>query len=178
MKKLLISLLILCASNSVVAQKLGKGDKAPDFTAKTADGTEFNLHQTLESGKYVLLNFTAVECGYCYIIYPHLIKIQQKYPDNLQVVAVYGGVNGKVDTPEQWDQMAQQIYKEYYQKVADNKIFSVWNAGFLDGVYYNISKVGWPNFFLISPDGEIVDKMYGARDEALNKMIDKNLNKN
>ncbi len=174
-KNLLFLLLFLAASISSYGQYVRKGDIAPDFRAMSDDGTEFHLKSTLDQGKYVLLNFSAVSCTYCYVLYPELIKIGRKYPDNLQIVVMYGGYNDHVDTPQLWHQQAQFLYKEHYQKVVDNKLFSVWNTQFLNDVYSNPSKHGWPNLFLISPQGKVVEKSFGSKPEKLNKMIDKHL---
>ena len=48
------------------------GQKAPDFTAKLIDGTEFKLSDNI--GKVIVLQFTASWCSVCIKEMPHLEK--------------------------------------------------------------------------------------------------------
>ena len=51
----------------VVANALGKGDKAPDFTLPDATGHELRLQQELEKGPVVLTWYRGGWCPYCNI---------------------------------------------------------------------------------------------------------------
>ena len=65
MKKLLIAIIVLLSFNNVQAQ-LANGSIAPDFTLVDLNGTTHTLHDYLDNGYTVFLDFSAVWCGPCW----------------------------------------------------------------------------------------------------------------
>ena len=62
---LLISIFCLCVTVPALAQ-LPDGSTAPDFTVTDIDGNTHHLYEILESGKSVVLDFSAVWCSICW----------------------------------------------------------------------------------------------------------------
>ncbi|MFI3265483.1 MAG: TlpA disulfide reductase family protein [Rikenellaceae bacterium] len=144
---------------------------AIDFKGVTTDKSEFHLNTTLKD-KYVLLNFTSNDCGYCWRIYPYLIKLQEEYKDQLVIICVH---NMDSDTYENWEKSAKQFYRDNAQKIIDNELLTIWKASYLCNDYSDPSKNGWPHFFLINRDGEIVKKWFGANEKKLITNLEKEL---
>lgn len=65
--------------NKVVVDPLAIGNKAPSFSAKTPEGEDFSLEQSL--AKYTLVDFWAAWCGPCRRENPNLVKVYNKYHD-------------------------------------------------------------------------------------------------
>lgn len=158
--------LLFFAILSVYAQKLAK-----DFKGVTTDNSEFHLKEAIRN-KYVLLNFTSNGCGYCWRIYPYLIKMQEEYKDQLLIACVHNMDN---DTYEDWEKMAKSIYKDNAQKIIDGKLLTIWKASYLCDTYSDPKKNGWPHFFLINKEGVIVKKWFGANEEKLIRALEKEL---
>jgi thiol-disulfide isomerase/thioredoxin len=73
------------------------GDVMRDYTFTTVDGEVMSLSEILESKKAVLLNFWFIGCTWCEIEFPMIDKMQEKYADDIQVLAVNPY---EEDTPE------------------------------------------------------------------------------
>lgn len=60
-----------------------KGDKAPDFTAKTPEGKEISLYKDIlpKTNKYLILDFWASWCKPCRMENPALVELYHKYHD-------------------------------------------------------------------------------------------------
>src|SRR5450755_225744 len=54
------------------------GQKAPDFSLKSMDGSEFSLHALLERGP-VFVSFFKVSCPVCQFTFPFLERLYQRY---------------------------------------------------------------------------------------------------
>jgi thiol-disulfide isomerase/thioredoxin len=61
-------------------------DSAPEFKLESLEGKPLSL--AAARGKVVLLNFWATWCGPCRAEIPDLIALQQKYRDQLQIIAL------------------------------------------------------------------------------------------
>lgn len=64
-----------------------EGQKAPAFQEELLYGGEFDLSQHLGK-KVIMLDFWSIYCVSCVQEMPHLVKIQEKYPEQLLVVGV------------------------------------------------------------------------------------------
>jgi thiol-disulfide isomerase/thioredoxin len=62
---------------------------APDFELETLDGGKIRLSDMRD--KYVMINFWATWCGFCVVEMPDLQKLQEKYQDDLLILAVNVG---------------------------------------------------------------------------------------
>ena len=73
------------------------GDVVRDYTFTTVDGEVMSLSDILESKKAILLNFWFIGCTWCEIEFPMINVMQDKYADDIQVLAVNPY---EEDTPE------------------------------------------------------------------------------
>lgn len=83
MKKTALLLIITFLGLTLSAEILGS---APDFQLEDADGNMVRLSQFTD--KLVVLDFWATWCVPCVKELPHLSALQEKYPDNIQVLAI------------------------------------------------------------------------------------------
>src|ERR1700720_4447534 len=64
------------------------GQKAPDFSLKSMDGSEFSLHALLERGP-VFVSFFKVSCPVCQFTFPFLERIYKRFGgDNLTFLGI------------------------------------------------------------------------------------------
>lgn len=141
-------------------EKVKKGMEIIDFIATDAEGKTFNTQDY--RGKYLLIDFASTSCGWCWIGYKEMTPIIPTY-GNLQVLTLNQDQNIKG-----WSQIAENRNLTIPWPVlwgAKNKeeIFELYGIGVL------------PTFFLISPDGVVVDTWMGADHDKLIKSLDKNL---
>jgi thiol-disulfide isomerase/thioredoxin len=118
---------------------LGKGDAAPEWTLKDADGKEHKLSDY--KGKIVLLDFWATWCPPCRQAMPGVQRIHEKFKG--QPVVVIG-----VNTSEGPGKDPAKYMKEH------DFTYGLLLNGETLGDKYNIS--GIPAFFLIGPDGKLL----------------------
>lgn len=126
------------------------GSSAPEFSAKDVHTGKVRTRDDYK-GKVVLLNIWATWCGPCRVEMPSIEKLYQAYgPAGLQVVAV------SVD---------EYVGTDSVRAFADNfgLTFDV-----LHDPQYRIEKAyqttGYPETFIIGPDGVIRRKVIGAED--------------
>lgn len=83
----LLLLFFVCSITGISAQ-----EKIPDDELlKNANGEELQrIIDSYEGEKAVLVNVWATWCAPCIEEFPHIVKLQRKYPDRLQVVFVSG----------------------------------------------------------------------------------------
>ena len=72
--------------NQNVIRFVRNPDAAPDFKVQSLDGKVLSLAGS--RGKVILLNFWATWCGPCRAEIPDLVALQQKYKDQLQIIAL------------------------------------------------------------------------------------------
>jgi peroxiredoxin len=77
--QLLALALLLALTQAAAANSAADSAQAPNFTLKSADGT--NLRLSEHRGQVVLINFWASWCGPCRQEFPHLDALQQQYED-------------------------------------------------------------------------------------------------
>ena len=115
---------------------------APNFTLGLFDGTSFNLSESLQSGKPVVVNFWASWCGPCADEAPALQDAARRYGDRITFV----GVNVQ-DT----DSDAQAFLRKYGVTYANG-------SGSAGPISVQYGMRGVPETYFIAPDGRLVRK--------------------
>ena len=81
------------------------GNKAPEFSAKTPDGKDLSLSETL--GKYTIIDFWASWCRPCRMENPNVVNVYNQYHDKgLNIISV------SLDKPDQRERWIQAIEKD------------------------------------------------------------------
>ncbi len=125
------------------------GNTMPDFDGKDSAGAIIKLSSY--RGKFVLLDCWASWCGPCMQLLPHTIEISKKYADQLSVI----GIGGDED-------LTKQKMAESEKGTTFPTIFS---GGYNKGVPLKLNVVGWPTYYLLSPEGKILEKWAGGASE-------------
>jgi thiol-disulfide isomerase/thioredoxin len=135
----------------------GHGDQAADFTVMTMDGSGFSLSDHLETdGRPVFLNMWASWCPPCRAEMPDINAASQQHTD-VKFIGI--SVN---DEPADSVKFATSIDIAY-------------TIGFdPDGsVAYAYDIVGLPASYIISSDGVVLQKVFGAVSKAdIDEMLD------
>ena len=119
---------------------------AIDFVAHDLSGNEFKGSTLL--GKTVLLDFWAVWCAPCITAFPELNKLEEELKDkNFEVIgiALYSGNSEDIQAT------LDQHNVDYRILIGDNDVMSQ---------RYRI--IGFPTYYLITPDGAIFKKYVGV----------------
>lgn len=131
------------------------GQQAPNFTVRTIEGGEFELHDL--RGRVVLLNFFATWCSPCLQELPHLeLEVWQKYKNDSFMLIAMGREHNKRDLVKFTDvvtftfPMAPDPKREIYNKFATTYI---------------------PRNVLIDKSGAIIYQSVGYSEEEFAKMI-------
>lgn len=161
MSRFLYLILLLPALNSF-AQYLPEGTQAIDFSSRTEDGEDFKLSNL--KGKYVLLDFTGTACTGCWAGYPQLTQVQEKYKDKLQVVTFHV-----------WD-TAKVVWKSIaLKRNIDVNWIRVWDAEIMKTVSKQYKVDGIPVYYLIDPDGKVLNAWSGYRRKKLDRVLNRHL---
>ena len=135
----------------VVKRQLKLGQPAPDFTAKTLDGGEVRLADL--RGKFVLLDFWATWCGPCIAEMPNLRAVHEALQADPRFVLL------SLSVDEDREALVKFLAKEK----------PGWRQGWLGK--WQETKVpdtygveGIPAFFLIGPDGKLIEQGIGGPD--------------
>jgi len=116
----------------------------PSFTARDLDGRE--LSTASFHGKVVIVNFWATWCGPCRAEIPDLVKLQDKYRDQLQII----GVSEDEAPPETVKRFAQEHHVNYPVVMTTPDI---------EKLYPGIGAL--PTSFIVDRDARIVQKHVG-----------------
>ena len=136
--------------NESVIRFVRNPDAAPDFKVEGLDGKPLSLASS--RGKVILLNFWATWCGPCREEIPDLIALQQKYRDQLQIIAL---------TVDEND--ATMIKKVVAQSGINYPV--AMSPEDLRMQYGGITAL--PTSFILDTQGRVVQKHEGLRDPAL-----------
>jgi thiol-disulfide isomerase/thioredoxin len=136
--------------NESVIRFVRNPDAAPDFKVEGLDGKALSLADS--RGKVVLLNFWATWCGPCREEIPDLIALQQKYRDQLQIIAL------TVD-----EDNAAMVKKVVVQSGINYPV--AMSPEDVRTQYGGITAL--PTSFILDTQGRIVQKHEGLRDPAL-----------
>ncbi len=124
-----------------------EGDLAPDFEAMLIDGTPFKLSDL--KGKYVLLDFWGSWCPPCRKENSQLVKLHDKYYDELALVTV-----ALEKDSLSWKKVADlDGFKWKHQIVNYNKFVMLSPVA----RKYGVTEI--PAKFLIAPDGKLIGRL-------------------
>ena len=145
MKKILLCCLLVAGMVTAgFAQTPKAGDKAPDFTAKKVDGTNFTLSSL--KGTYVVLDFWGSWCRWCIKGFPDMKEAYAKYKGKVEFVGIACN-----DTEEKW-KAATAKYEIPWISVlnpSDNDLVKVYDVQ------------GFPTKIVIDPKGNIAKIILG-----------------
>ncbi len=127
----------------------GSAKPAPDFSLTDLSGRALKLSDY--RGKVVVLDFWATWCDPCKEEIPHFIALQQKYPEQLQLIGL------SLDDDEKPVRAFQQQYRMNYPVALATPA--------LAGQYGGI--LGLPVTFVIDRTGHIAARHIGATDVAV-----------
>ena len=135
---------------------LKEGDMMADFKLYDYDDKPHHLNEFLGKGKYTILVFSDLHCGWCQKSKPYLEKLYKQNKDKIEMITVSDDKlsewkekpNGEVSWHEWNDHnLAREIRKKY-------DVF------------------GNPTFFVINPEGKIVKKYTGFAEQIFDEMKD------
>lgn len=123
---------------------------APDFTVTDLDGTTFNLYNTLNQGKYVVVDFFYTTCGPCQVAAPKFKTAYQNYGCNTGDV-IFISVERDNGNP------AVQSFENTYVG-ANGPIMASGTTGGGAAVHTAFGPGAFPTLILIAPNKQIVEK--------------------
>ena len=132
------------------------GEKFIDFTARTLEGSQFKLSDAI-GDKYILLDFWGSMCGGCRLANKYLAREYSIMKDDLRIVSF------SIDKNKQNLIKAAQEDSIQWTVVSDFKG--------MEGptpIQYRVR--GIPTFYIISPEGEIVEKFVGFTEAHMTKI--------
>ncbi len=128
---------------------VGAAELAPQFTVPTASGGEFSLAEHLsEDGRPVFLNLWASWCFPCREEMPDIDAASKRFPEVMFIgVAVQ-------DSPTDSQKFLDEVQVDYMIGFDTDDI--------VDRAY---SPIGLPATYIISPEGVILDRIFGKLTE-------------
>jgi peroxiredoxin len=138
--------------------RLKEGDRMMDFTASTIDKKITDTEDL--RGKYILLDFAGTGCGWCWLAYPQMAESLVEY-NNLQVLTFNEDYNFTG-----------------WQNIADKRNIKLpwpvlWEAENKREILKNYGINVLPTYLLISPEGIILERWQGGKDEKIERMLEK-----
>lgn len=126
------------------SKNIYEGAPAPDFSLKTSTGDIFTLSE--HRGEYVLLDFWGTWCHWCVEGLPTLKEMYKTYKGRLTMVSVDTG-----DSEKAWLEGIKEHGMDWIQ---------VYNSR-ADAIDSKFAVQGFPGFYLINPEGNIVMMAFG-----------------
>jgi peroxiredoxin len=97
-------------SQNIASGLASVGNKAPEFSAQTPDGTDLALADTL--GKYTIIDFWASWCRPCRAENPNVVRVYNKYHDKgLNIISVSLDRQGQ---DARWKQAIEKDQMDWY----------------------------------------------------------------
>ena len=142
-----------------LSQNLEIGDKAVDFQLPDLDGNLVGLSNFKD--KYILLDFWASNCGPCRMENPNLLKNYRAYRDRgFEIISI--------SLDKRREDWANAVKKDsmIWTTVSELK-------GFDGDVQLTYNVYFMPTYFLIDPNGVIIDKIMvrGKVDKKINELF-------
>ena len=136
------------------------GDKMVDTKLLDIDGNKKHLSDYM-SNKYMLLCFYSTGCGPCINSVPELKEVSEMYSENLTLIDI------NLDTERYWKKSMEKR-NNTWANLRDPKS----HAG-IAAKYGN--DLGVPYFVIISPEGKVVDRWNGYRNELIKEKMSENI---
>lgn len=128
-------------------KKINVGDPVADAELFDLEGNSRKLSEYTGKGKYVLLEFWNSGCGVCLIIMPKVKEIAEQYRGQLEVI----GIN--LDGQKVWEETTKTHGISWVNLNAP--------GGFGSEMALQYGVDGVPYFFFISPEGILIDSLFG-----------------
>ncbi len=139
-----------------VGNPVKTGDAYVDFEAWDKEGLAHKLSDI--KGKYILLDFSATNCGPCVESVKDMKLLTKQYPGKLAIVTFS-------------EDAAKKTWLESIHRDSPDWL-SVWDGkGDNSETSLKYGVTGYPTFFLINPEGKIVTSIIGYGDGSLAKTI-------
>ncbi|QLC65449.1 AhpC/TSA family protein [Flavobacterium sp. LPB0248] len=139
-----------------VGDQIKNGDLFSDFEAKDQFGKTRKFSEFI--GKYILLDFTETYCRPCVQSVKEIKEVFESKGEKLTIISFYAD-------------KSELIWKNGLQR--DQPGWITLNDGKGPGgetlLKYGVS--GYPTFFLIDPDGKIVENFFGYENQKIKTMI-------
>ena len=120
-------------------------------------------HQDKVRAKYLLLDFWGAHCGPCKLSIPELKAIAETMSDKLEVVSI------SIDAKSTWKQSSIE-HGICWHNLNDLR------GREYDAISILYDVIGYPTFFIISPEGVILDKMKGYSEGVVTYWLKMNMN--
>ncbi len=146
--------------NTYGLEKVSLNSQILDFEGEDENGNSYSTKDY--RGKYLLLDFASTGCGPCWMSYPDMINITDKY-ENLQVLTY--NEDTEIDA---WNNIAKRRNIELPWPVlwkGDNKL----------EIFERYNVEGWPLHFLVSPEGKVIENWFGSGGNKLASNLKKHL---
>jgi len=126
----------------------------PIVSLSTLDGTEFNIESL--RGKYVIIDFWGTWCGPCVAGVPHMKAFLEKHKDKLELLGISN--DRSVDVWKTFITKNEMNYPNILSGRGDQDFVSKFNVQ------------GFPTKILISPEGEILFRDSGEKEDFYTKV--------
>lgn len=138
------------------------GDRIIDFVAYDTAGVNYSL--TDFQGKYILLDFWHLGCGPCNAAIPETIELHKNNEELLTII----GIN-LISDEKLWIEKTNKDEISWVN-LSDGK-------GTYAGVSAKYGILGLPTYFLINPEGIIIEKWMGYWDGVFGEKLSKHIEK-
>lgn len=134
------------------------GTIAPDWQLPVLGKDEVYSSDRIR-GKYALLEFTATWCGHCFEAAKMMNRLEDEFEnnENIIILSIY---SSDLDKKESIEKFAEKL------NVRSTILYSATEVGNQYQVF------GYPKFFLVSPEGKIIEHIQGFGPEVEKKLID------
>jgi len=130
------------------SKQLEVGDIYYNFKALDLKGKQLEFSDYFK-GKYVLLDFSHINCGFCYKAAPKTALIAEELKDKVMYVTYHTGDN------------LQEAQKYYELKGKKGNI--IWNKeGYLHPAMAMYRNMSTPSYLLFSPEGKFIKEVKGS----------------
>ncbi len=135
---------------------LKEGDMMADFELYDYDDKPHHLNEFLGKGKYTILVFSDLHCGWCQKSIPYLEKLYKQNKSKLEMITV------SADKLSEWKEKPDGVVS-----------WHEWNDHNLAReIRKKYDVFGNPTFFVINPEGKIVKKYTGFAEQIFDEMKD------